>query len=169
MNRILTAIIVAWALASLTLGQAQNQALASNPKAGSDSQASADNQAEQALRQLENEVIEAFIKSDTDALNRIWADEYSFTAPNGQVVSKENYLALMQVGSLKYEIVKLEDLKVRVYGDTAVAAGRMRVKGKVGTHIIDGQDRYLTVYVKRQGRWQQVATHTSRIAQPVAE
>jgi ketosteroid isomerase-like protein len=169
MNRILTAIIVAAMLASLTLGQAQSQSLAFDTKAVTDNKTSEGNRDEHALRQLENDVIDAFIKSDTDALDRIWADEYSFTAPNGLVVTKENYLALMKVGSLKYEIVKLEELKLRVYGDTATAAGRIRVKGKVGTHIIDGQDRYLTVYVKRQGKWQQVATHSSRIAPQPAQ
>jgi ketosteroid isomerase-like protein len=159
MNRILTAIVLAVALSTLV----------SDARALNGGKTANDDKTEQALRRIENELLDAFVRSDTDALDRIWAEEFSFTAPNGTVVSKENYLSLMKTGSLKYEVVKLEDLKVRVYGDTAVAAGRITVKGKVGTHIIDGQDRYLTVYVKRQGRWQQVATHASRIAQQPAQ
>jgi hypothetical protein len=72
----------------------------------------------------------------------------------------------LQSGSLKYESLKLEDVKVRVYGDAAVASGRITVNGRIGTHDIIGQDRFLTVYVKRQGRWQQVATQAARIARP---
>ena len=156
MNQILITIILAAAM-SPALAQDQDKSSVS------------DAQVEQALRQIEGEVLDAFLKADTTTLDRVWADEYSFTAPNGMVVTKENYLSLLKTGSLKYEYVKLEDLKVRVYGGTAVAAGRITVKGKVGTHIINGQDRYLTVYVKRQGRWQQVATHSSRIAAQPAQ
>ncbi|HKQ04131.1 MAG TPA: nuclear transport factor 2 family protein [Blastocatellia bacterium] len=156
MNQILITIILAAAM-SPALAQDQDKSSVS------------DAQVEQALRQIEGEVLDAFLKADTTTLDRVWADEYSFTAPNGMVVTKENYLSLLKTGSLKYEYVKLEDLKVRVYGGTAVAAGRITVKGKVGTHIINGQDRYLTVYIKRQGRWQQVATHSSRIAAQPAQ
>lgn len=168
MNQALTMMILAIAM-SFALGQSQSRSLILNTPVAADSKSTEETQAEQALRQIENEILTALLKSDTSALNRLWADEYSFTAPDGRVVTKENYIALIESGSLKYEVIKLEDLKVRVYGDTALAAGRITVKGIVGTHIIDGQDRYLTVYVKRQGRWQQVATHSSRIARQAAQ
>jgi len=154
MNRILTTIFLTVALSIfLALGQEEG-------KASTDSK---EHQAEQTLRQIENDTLEALVKSDINALHRIWADEYNFTAPNGTVVSKENYLALLQSGSVKYDSLKMEGLQVRIYGDTAVVSGSFIVKGRVGTHELNGTDRFLTVYVKRQGRWQQVASQAARI------
>lgn len=162
MNRILASLIITVALSYLTLGQEQSKSPAPGAAAAS-RQSGQSRRAELALRQIETEILEILVKGDTAALDRIWADEYRFTAPDGRIVDKATYLALLQSGSLKYESLKLEDVKIHVYGDTAVAAGRVTVKGRIGTHDIIGQDRFLTVYVKRQGRWQQVATQAARI------
>jgi hypothetical protein len=154
MNRILTTIFLTVGLSVfLALGQEEGKA----------STGSKEPQAEQTLRQIENDTLDALVKGDISTLNRIWADEYSFTPPNGTVVSKENYLALLQSGSVKYDSLKSEGLRVRIYGDTAVVSGSFAVRGRVGTHELNGTDRFLTVYVKRQGRWQQVASQASRI------
>ncbi|HZN11258.1 MAG TPA: nuclear transport factor 2 family protein [Blastocatellia bacterium] len=126
-------------------------------------------QAEQALRQIEVEVASALLKGETAVLDRLWADEHTFTPPNGMVISKAGHLAMFKSGDLRYESLKLDEIKVRVYGDTATVSGRATVKGKVWDHEFDGQDRYLTVYVKRQGRWQQAASVAVRIAPPAAQ
>lgn len=54
-------------------------------------------------------------------------------------------------GSLKYESVKFDEIKVHAYGDTAVVTGRSTIKGKDNGKDISGQTRYTRVYVKRQG------------------
>jgi ketosteroid isomerase-like protein len=136
----------------------------------SDGQSASGAQAEQqALRQIESEVSDAYLKGDTEILDRVLADEYTFTPPNGMVISKAAYLAMLQSGAVQYESFKPEGITVRVYGDAAMVMGLMTVKGKVPGHTINGQDRYLTVYVRRQGRWQQVATIAARVASSTAQ
>src|SRR3712207_9539592 len=63
-------------------------------------------QAEQALRQIESEVSAAYTQGDTTTLDHIWADEYTFTPPNGIVISKADYLAMLKSGAVKYESFK---------------------------------------------------------------
>jgi hypothetical protein len=70
---------------------------------------------------------------------------------------------MLKAKSVAYEHLQIENLQVRVYGDAATATGRLVVRGRAMDHVLDGVDHYLTVYVKRDGRWQQVATHTLRI------
>jgi ketosteroid isomerase-like protein len=159
MNRILTTIFLTLGLSGFfTLAPQEGKASAANKDKES--------QVEQTLRQIESDTLEALVKGDINALRRIWADEYSFTPPNGSVVSREDYLALLESGSVKYDSLKSESLQLHIYGDTAVVAGRFSVRGRVGSHELNGTDRFLTVYVKRQGRWQQVASQASRVAQP---
>ena len=121
------------------------------------------------MRQIESEVSTAYLKGDTAVLDRIWADEYTFTPPNGMVINKADYLAMLKSGVVKYESFDPENIEVHVYGDTAVVTGLVTVKGRVPGHTINGQDRFLTVYVKRQERWQQVATQAARIASQTAQ
>jgi ketosteroid isomerase-like protein len=66
-------------------------------------------------------------------------------------------------GSLKYESLKFDEIKVHAYGDTAVVTGRSTATGKDNGKEFAGQFRYTRVYVKRQGRWQIVATQATRI------
>jgi ketosteroid isomerase-like protein len=160
MKLILGAILLAVAGSTLASGPVQNQS-----RSSATTTVVQEEQPEKALRQLEEEFLQALLKADLPTLNRIWADEFSLTIPTGAVVSRENYLSLLQSGIHQYETLKLEDLSVRVYGDSAVVIGRVTLKGNVGSHKLEGQDRYLTVYVKRQGRWQQVASQTARISQ----
>jgi len=45
-------------------------------------------------------------------------------------------------GSLKYESVKFDEIKVHAYGDTAVVTGRQTVKGQDNGKDLSGQFRY---------------------------
>lgn len=125
--------------------------------------------AEQSLRQIETEISSAYLKGDMAILDRIWADEYTLTPPNGMVISKAAYLAMLKSGAVKYDYFKPEKIEVRVYDNAAVVTGVVTVRGSVPGHTINGQDRFLTVYVKRQGRWQAVATQVARVAQLSAQ
>lgn len=166
---IILTIALASAAASAAAGQEKAASLAPAQRASVAKSAVEDKQAERIIKQLEGEFLTASLKGDTAALGRMLADEYTFSPPNGSVISKENYIALLESGTLKYEVMELVDTKVRVFSDAAIASSRVNVKGVVGTHVINGQDRSLTVYVKRQGRWQPVASQAARIAQQLTQ
>jgi hypothetical protein len=52
---------------------------------------------------------------------------------------------------------------VRVYGDTAIASGLGTEKSTYKGKDTSGQYRYTDVFVKRNGTWQAVATHGSKV------
>ena len=51
-----------------------------------------------------------------------------------------------------------DEIKVRVYGDTAIVTGRSTAKGKDQYGKMDEQRRCTRVLVRRDGRWQFVST-----------
>ena len=65
-----------------------------------------------------------------------------------------------------FESIKDSDVKVQLYGDSAVLTGRTDIKGKEKSQDISGAYRWLRVYVKRDGRWQVVAEQVTRMARP---
>jgi ketosteroid isomerase-like protein len=117
------------------------------------------------IRALEVETLEASLHGDFTALERLWADDFEFTAPNGLTIPKAAYIDMLKSGAVKYERLELESesLQVRVFGESATASGRFRVKGQANGHVLDGIDQSLTVYVRRDGTWRQVATLLTRV------
>ena len=121
---------------------------------------------EQQLIDLEKQRSEAVVKGDTAALDKMTAEDYEFTNPLGQVRTKAQILQDIKSGELKYESIDTDDVKARVYGNTAVLTGRATTKGQYGGKDVSGQYRFTRVYVKNNGRWQSVAFQQTRVAEP---
>jgi ketosteroid isomerase-like protein len=120
---------------------------------------------EQELIKLENEWADAWVKRDVAFFDRIMADDYTWTSPWGDVSTKAQDLALVKSGQDVVKSWVLADMKVRVYGDAAVVTGRDTVKETYKGEDVSGQHRWTHTWIKRAGRWQCVAAHSSEITQ----
>jgi len=122
---------------------------------------------EKEVLRVENERIQAVLHRDTAALEQLLADELVYTHSTGRVDSKAQFIHSIQSGDLSYLAMKHSNLDARVYGDVAVLTGRSAVKVKsphTGNQIADLDLRFLNVYAKRKGQWQQLAWQSTRIA-----
>ncbi len=121
--------------------------------------------AEQSLKDAEHQWAEAFKNRDKAALNRILDERFVFTDDEGQVFSKVQYIdAAIRV--IKVESYSLDEMTVRVFGDTGVVAGRW-----TGRITIDGKDasggfRFTDTFARRLGRWRAVASQNTRVPPP---
>jgi ketosteroid isomerase-like protein len=120
---------------------------------------------EQELIKLENAWADAVVKKDLAFLEGIWADDYAWTASDGNVWSKAQTLASLKSGEDAVLSLRTDDVKVRVYGDAAVATGRSTFNETFKGKDVSGSERFTDTWVRRSGRWQCVAMHCSRIAQ----
>jgi ketosteroid isomerase-like protein len=155
MKRMLAVAAMTMVTISLAFGQVTNKkANYSNKKGDS---------VEQAVMQMEEQLRAAVEKSDTKAYARIVGDDYVFTNQDAIVRNKAQMISAYASGNLKYESLKLDEIKVHPYGDVAVVTGRSTAKAQDNGKDISGTTRYTRVYVKRQGRWQLVATQITRI------
>jgi ketosteroid isomerase-like protein len=158
MKRMLAVAALTMAASSLVLGQITGKkANYSNQKGDS---------VEQAVMQMEEDLRAAITKSDTKTYRSLLGDDYVFTNQDALVRTKAQMVSAYDSGSLKYESIKFDEIKVHAYGDTAVVTGRSTQKGKDNGKDLAGQFRYTRVYVKRQGRWQIVATQSTGIPEP---
>jgi ketosteroid isomerase-like protein len=121
--------------------------------------------AEQELITLENEWADAWVKRDVAFFDRIMADDYTWTSPWGEVLTKAHNLALVKSGEDVIKSWVLADIEVRVYGDAAVVSGRDTIKETYKGEDVSSQNQWTHTWVKRAGRWQCVAAHSSEIAQ----
>lgn len=119
----------------------------------------------QELIKLENAWTAAIVERDGTFLEQLYADEYLYTGSDGSVADKETDIAEIVSGRVKLESFKLEGMKVRVYGDVAVVTGLNTLKGRYKRKDIGGPYRFTDVLVKRNGRWQVVASHATLASQ----
>jgi ketosteroid isomerase-like protein len=120
---------------------------------------------EQELITLEKRWNDSWVKRDPAFLDRILADDYIETDPDGDMATKAEELALVRSTETTITAVMADDFMVRVYGDAAVVTFRLTFKKPVDGKEMTGQERFTDTWIKRDGRWQCVAVHYSRIAQ----
>ena len=121
--------------------------------------------AEQSVMRIEKEMLAAVLKGDPSASERYLADTYVFTGTYGDVEDRAQSINDLKSGDLKLRSASLDDTKVQVYGDTAIVTYSSNDKGTYKGKDISGKTRWTDVFVKRNGKWQLVATHGSRVSQ----
>lgn len=112
---------------------------------------------EQELRKLVQTWDEAFVKKDTETLNRLLADEFEFVGGP----KKADYLASFTTRKANITSAVSTDVRVQVYDDMAIVTGVDAITIKdVGQDLLT-RWLYMDVWVKRGGRWQCVKTYSA--------
>jgi hypothetical protein len=150
MKRILIISILTIAVSALSHGQASNGA---NDKMS---------KAEREVRQVLEEWLDALRRGDVAALERIVADDYMITVSDGRVLNREQDLSPLKEG-VKFESATVQDVRVRVFKETAIVTGEGIFKVRVKDKNYDIRERFTDIYVKRKGRWQPVASHSTAL------
>jgi ketosteroid isomerase-like protein len=103
---------------------------------------------------------DARVAGDTAFLERFYAKELRIQGANGAVISREDDIRGFASGVIRPEFIRAEEMKVTLYGDLALVTGRDHLKGTYGAGAVsrEGQVRFMNVLVRRDGRWQLVAS-----------
>lgn len=120
-------------------------------------------QTEHKLLQIETEIAEANNNCDYEYFRKIEAKEFIFTDANGTVTTREQDLAGEK--DCKKTDYKHEFDEVRFVGSSGmyVLNARHTISGEKNGKPFRVQSRLTDVFVLRDGRWQLLAGHTSRI------
>ena len=118
---------------------------------------------EQAVGALEQQWLQSQKTNNPGLLAPLLADKVVSTSSDGKVEGKAEMLA--RAKSTKYSSAEYTDMKVTVFGDTAIATGGFKGKGTDESgKSFDEDERWTDTWVKMpNGQWQCVATHTSRV------
>jgi len=118
---------------------------------------------EQAIAGLEQQWIDAAKASNPDMLAPRLADNFVNTGSDGKVIGKAETLA--HIKAAKWETNQISDVKVTVFGNTAIATGDWAGKGTdENGKPVDAHERWTDTWLKMSdGKWQCVASHSSTI------
>jgi len=109
----------------------------------------------------------AALKGNSAAMEGLLADDYMAITPTGVLQSKEQTLALIRNGTLRFKSIDYDDRKVRFYGTTALVTCRADVSGVSADGDMSGSYRYTRVYARdSKGVWRIVSFEANRIREP---
>lgn len=100
---------------------------------------------------------EAIAKGDVATVDKTTADTYVYTDATGRVTTKQELLSAFKSGAIKIQSQDPTDVKVQIYGNTAVETGTISGQGTRDGKDISGTFRFTRVWVNHSGAWQTVA------------
>lgn len=121
-----------------------------------------DSAAVAAVTQMENDSVKADLAGDTSFMEKNYADDFTMGFSGGRWETKQSLLAdAKDPANNKMTSEQISDLKVRVYGHTAIATYKDSYDA-----MIRGEHRVKTVistdtFARQHGVWKEVASHSS--------
>jgi len=108
---------------------------------------------EQTIMQMERDWNALTIKKDAAGLGRIIAEDFVGVESSGRMFNKTQVINVIESGSGAVQSEAAEDLKVRVYGDTAIVTGQFSIKSEKNEADDNLKLLFTNVWAKRDGQW----------------
>lgn len=112
---------------------------------------------------VERARFEAMTRQDLETLRPMLADELVYCHSDGRCESREQFLATIATGTIRYRVIVPREMRVRRFGATAIINGRADIEGLAGERAVSMRVVYMDAYVWRDGRWQLVAWQSTRL------
>jgi ketosteroid isomerase-like protein len=121
--------------------------------------------AETEIRQAIRDYDGALRRADVTAVQKFWAEEYTFINTRGERLTRADRLANLRTGQTAFDSLAHapQEEKITVYGDVAVYTTLLTIRGLYGGQEQEGSARGLVVWVRRKGQWQQVASQLTAV------
>lgn len=123
------------------------------------------NDVEGQIRQLNTQEVNALLHNDVATLKGLWSDDMVVTNPFNKLINKQQVVGMTASGTLAFTAYDRQIEYVRVYGDTAIVAGNETVTwaGKLPTAGQVSNLRFTGIWMKQDGRWQEIARHANMV------
>src|SRR5439155_8264530 len=123
------------------------------------------------LKEMEEEVLRvekgfanAIAKNDPEGIERFVTDEWIIINADGGIIDKERFLGVIKSGALTHEMMESDDIRVRVYGASAVITALTRTKWEFMGQAFSTQELATDVFVRLAGRGICVLSQLTRIS-----
>lgn len=119
-----------------------------------------------ALADIEQKLAKAWVDGDRESISAILAPDWAVVDIAGRVLTKGQVLEeAFGSGDRTVESIRIDDVKVRPFGDLAVVTGRTVAAGSYQGKRAEVELRFTDVFARRNGVWQVVASHGTAVAQ----
>jgi ketosteroid isomerase-like protein len=106
----------------------------------------------------------AQLAGDVDELDRLLHPELLAVGPDGAMIDKAGDLESHRAGIFKIVELSEEEVRVKVFGDTALTFVVLRVRGTIDEEVVSGRMRYTRTWIRDGDAWRVIAAHISPAA-----
>ena len=122
------------------------------------------------IRKLEQTVVMAILNADTNTLKQVWAPEFLVNNPRNDISANRNaVLQTQKSGMINYSIFERVIEQIQFQKEIVITMGHETF---VSRNDIPGvkagqtyKRRFTNIWMKKKGKWQQIARHASIICQ----
>jgi hypothetical protein len=115
------------------------------------------------IERLNHEWINAWLAKDVDAIEARMAPEYTYIAPNGQVVDRERILAVVRSPAYRLDRATSSEVHITRFEGSAILLRRSQASGSYDGQAFTEDHRCSSVWLRRGGVWQLAWEHCSPI------
>lgn len=112
---------------------------------------------------LENAWNQAQLHHDAEAVAALVHPSFVYTDYDGTQMNKTQFLEDTRDRAYQASLVANQGVRVYLYDDVAVVAGTYHTKGTYKTKPFEHWGRFTDTWLKRDGQWSCVASHTNLI------
>jgi ketosteroid isomerase-like protein len=118
---------------------------------------------EQQLIKIQQEWAEARVKGDRSYTQRLEAEDCTIVWPDGRIVDKRGDLQSM-TGDIVFSEFKINDLQVRIHGETGIVVGQGTISARKGQqNLLGGNFVWTDTFVRQGGKWKVVASQITPV------
>jgi ketosteroid isomerase-like protein len=119
-------------------------------------------QQEQELTKIQHEWAEARLKGNSSYTRRLETEDCTIVWPDGSIVNKRADLQSMT--DIVFSEFKIQNLQVRLYGDTGIVVGEGMIKAHKGKQdLLSGKFVWTDTFVKQGDQWKVVASQITSV------
>ena len=115
------------------------------------------------LMKLERDWDFAYHHKDIKFIENVLAQEFIATYAEGQRADRAKELQLAEDFNQQIDSSVLDEFNIKIYGNTAVVMFTQKLTGPSKGQALTLTFRYIDVFVMRDGRWQCVASQSTRV------
>jgi ketosteroid isomerase-like protein len=113
-----------------------------------------------AVADLEQRRWQALVAGDLAELDRLFADDMTYTHSNGMVDTKQSYLRALRDGVFRYVDIDVDEPTSHEFGGAVVVTGRAVATSESAHGRLISPLRYTGVWSDQGGEWRFVAWHS---------
>ena len=115
-----------------------------------------------AVAEREQQWRQSWVASDYKTLETLHAEDYYAINNEGHFTTREQVLSDVKAGKFKYSSMEHKDMRIRIYGNSAVVTGVTINNGYRGDRDVSGVFAYTRVYIKENNLWRAVMAQYTR-------
>src|SRR5947207_13122198 len=116
------------------------------------------------LKTIEQQWLDAYMKSDPSFIKNLEAEDYSIIEPDGAVSTKDMDVKSVTNKTFVLKSATMSDFKCRMIGESvAVVTAMLKMSGTDDGKAFDGDFRGTDVFEKKGGKWMAVASQLTKV------